>query len=282
MSAEIFSIIIPTWNNLPYLKLCLSSLHKNSGLFNQIVLHINDGSDGTLEWVKDSGITYSHSKENIGICSGLNQAAKLATNDHLIYINDDMYVLPGWDQHLDNEIKSLNDDLYLLSGTMIEPRNTGNKSIIVEDYGDTLDNFREEDLLENFEKQHKTDWQGSTWPPVVIAKKYWDQVGGLSEEFSPGMYSDPDLSMKMWQLGCRLFKGIGKSRVYHFQQKSTKKMVQNNGRKTFLKKWGINNSTFQKYYLRMGQEFDGPLSEPKKNLNLSLEMLRAKIKKAIW
>ena len=50
------SIVIPTYNNLNYLKLCLKSLKKNSSFDHEIIIHINDGSDGTLNFVKSSPI----------------------------------------------------------------------------------------------------------------------------------------------------------------------------------------------------------------------------------
>jgi len=46
------SIIIPTFNNLNYLKLFLSSIKNNSSFKHEIILHINEGSDGTLEYAK--------------------------------------------------------------------------------------------------------------------------------------------------------------------------------------------------------------------------------------
>ena len=46
------SIIIPTFNNLDYLKLAIESIKKNSKLPNEIILHINEGTDGTLDFVK--------------------------------------------------------------------------------------------------------------------------------------------------------------------------------------------------------------------------------------
>ena len=46
------SIVIPTYNNLNYLKLCLKSLKKNSSFKHEIIIHINDGSDGTLDFIK--------------------------------------------------------------------------------------------------------------------------------------------------------------------------------------------------------------------------------------
>ena len=47
-----FSIIIPTYNNLLYLQLCLKSLKKNSYRKHETIIHVNDGSDGTLDFVK--------------------------------------------------------------------------------------------------------------------------------------------------------------------------------------------------------------------------------------
>ena len=49
-----FSILIPTFNNIDYLKLCIESIRKNSKFNHQIILHINEGSDGTLDYVKKS------------------------------------------------------------------------------------------------------------------------------------------------------------------------------------------------------------------------------------
>ena len=47
-----FSILIPTFNNLNYLKICIKSLQKNSKFNHQIIIHINEGIDGSLEYVK--------------------------------------------------------------------------------------------------------------------------------------------------------------------------------------------------------------------------------------
>jgi len=84
----------------------------------------------------------------------------------------------------------------------------------------------------------------------------------MSAEFSPGMYSDPDLSMKFWQIGVRYFKGMGESRVYHFGSRSTMRIKKNRGRNIFLKKYGITSRYFTQYYLKRGQDFTGILSDP--------------------
>ena len=46
-----FSIVIPSYNNLNYLDLCIKSINKNSKYNHQIIVHINEG-DGSLEYIK--------------------------------------------------------------------------------------------------------------------------------------------------------------------------------------------------------------------------------------
>jgi glycosyltransferase involved in cell wall biosynthesis len=263
IDTPLFSIFIPSWNNLPYLKLCIDSVRKHTAFPCQIIVHINEGKDGTLDWVRSQAdLSFTFSDENIGICYALNQCRTLAVADYLVYLNDDMYVCPGWDQHLFSEIKSIGHDAFFLSSTAIEPLPTGNDCVIVENFGEDSDSFLEESLLKKFQDVKKNDWHGATWPPNIVHRKTWDLVGGYSIEFSPGLYSDPDFSMKLWTAGLRLFKGIGASRVYHFGGKSTIRMVRNRGYYTFISKWGMTARTFTKIFLRRGEPFNGALSEP--------------------
>ena len=47
-----FSIIIPTLNNLNYLKMCINSIEKNSKYNHEIIPHVNMGTDGTVDFLK--------------------------------------------------------------------------------------------------------------------------------------------------------------------------------------------------------------------------------------
>ena len=272
-----FSLLIPTWNNIAYLKLCLESIAKNSRFANQVIVIVNEGTDGTLDWIKEQQIDYVYSPENIGICYGLNAARSLVSAQVMIYINDDMYMLPDWDLHIKNEIDRSGNPFFMLSATMIEPFPSSNPCVIAANFGETAETFRESELLASFESLAIPDWSGSTWPPVAVHTDIWDLVGGLSPEFSPGMYSDPDLAMKLWNAGVRRFKGIGNSLCYHFGSKSTGRIARNDGRKTFIGKWGISAGTFTRYYLRSGAPFTGDLTAPEFP---GIQKLFFKIKKA--
>ncbi len=275
-----FSIIIPTWNNLAFAKLCVESIRKNSAYAHQVILHINDGSDGTLQWAREQHLDFTHTPGNAGICMAVNEACGLAKMDYVVYMNDDMYVCPKWDTTLVDEIKNAGTDCFMFSSTMIEPVNHNNPCVIHKDYGQHIETFNEAGLLKECNTFQKADWSGSTWPPTIVHRKYWLITGGYSIELSPGVSSDDDFSMKMWAAGCRIFKGVGASRVYHFQSKSTLRIVKNNGRKQFLMKWGINQSTFNKYYIRRGTPYTGPMQEPDAAI-MKKEALRAWVKRKI-
>lgn len=262
----VFTVMIPTWNNLPMLRLCLDSLERNSGLPFEVVLHINQGSDGTLDWARERGIGFTASRDNIGVCRALNAARTLAAGDYLVFMNDDMYACPGWDTALLKAAGEVGHNRFMLSGTLIEPRKTSNSCVVVADYGRDPGGFLEEELLRDLPRLGKADWQGSTWPPNMLHRDLWDQVGGMSIEFFPGFYSDPDLSMKLWKTGVRYFRGVGESKVYHFSSGTTSRMRGFSGRRVFSRKWGVTAGTFTREYLRRGQTWDGPLKEPEPGL----------------
>jgi len=270
-----FSIIIPTFNNINYLKICLNSIEKNSSFDHEIIVHINEGIDGTFEFVKNNNYIFTYSKKNEGVCVAFNKAVKKSTKNHIVLGHDDMYFCPNWDTVFFEEIKKLPTDKdFFISGTMVQPF----KSYINLNCGTSFKDFDEKKLLNKVNSIDFNDFQGTHWQPSLISKKTWDTVGGFSEEFSPGLGSDPDFNMKLWKLGVRLFKGLSKSRVYHFSSISLRKKTWNNGSKTFLKKWGITIKFFKKYYLRTNQIFDGELSDPVKNLKYYFDLLICKIK----
>lgn len=271
--APVFSIIIPSWNNLPYLRCCVESIRKNSVHPHEIIVHVNEGRDGTLEWVKGQKLSYTYSPENTGVCYGFNAPASLATARYVVLSDDDYYFAPRWDEFLFDEVKEAGHDYFCISGTMIEhsPTNYGTSIIAPHDFGKTTETFREEDFLRDFAAIPFGDWNGCNWYPLVLSKRIWDLIGGLSTEFTPGMASDPDMMMKLWHCGVRYYKGVSMARVYHFGSKSTARVKKNNGNRQFLHKWELSPSTFFKSYLRLGEPFADYTAEP------DLEKFRTKL-----
>ncbi len=274
-----FSIIVPTLNNLDYLKILVNSIKKNSINRHEIIIHVNENSDNTKEFLEQNKILYTYSKTNIGLCSSVNSAAKLATTDYILYSHDDMYFLPEWDIVLKKEIEKLDSKYFYISGTMIQEKGAD----LILNAGIDFKSFDEQYLLNNYRNVNIHDHQGSHWAPHLIHKDIWNLVGGFSEEFNPGDGSDSDLNMKLWNCGVRIFKGLNDFKVYHFGSISMRKkkgIKKNNGTKTFLKKWGITPRFFFKFYLKTGSTYNGPLKEPGKTITYFIDLIICKIRKS--
>lgn len=270
-----FTVVVPSWNNLPFLRLCLESIRRNSAEPHQVVVHVNDGLDGTLEWVRAQGIDYTWSATNAGVCFPVNAAASLATTDYVVYMNDDMYACPGWDAALLDAVREIGHERFMLSGTMIEPGGKTPGSIVPHDFGGDPGTFREADLLAALPSLSRPDWAGATSPPTLVHRRMWDLVGGYSVELSPGMGSDPDLAMKLWLAGVREFRGVGRSRVYHFRHKSVgRDLALNDDARQFALKYGIPISYFLREVLRWGQPYAGPIPEMPSDLRFRWARVR--------
>jgi len=275
-----FSILIPTFNNIKYLKFCINSIKKNSKYNHEIIPHVNIGDDGTLEYLNKQKIKYSYTKYNSGICEGINKAALLAKFDYLLYSHDDFYFCPNWDEIIKEEINNIGHNKFYLSGTMM------NQGQIKFNCGDTPDFFDEKKFLENYKDYNYYDFQGSTWAPSIVHKDIWNKVGGLSEEYFPGLGSDPDFNIKLWNIGVRIFKGLNDFKVYHFGsivlRKKINKIKKKNkygskSGKIFLLKWGISIKFFKSFYLKSNTYYNGPLFAPKKNIKYFFYLSLCKI-----
>ena len=274
-----FSILIPTFNNLEYLKFCIKSIKNNSKYTNQIIAHVNIGNDGTIDFLKQENIDYSYTEYNSGICEGINKAAKFAKYDYLLYAHDDFYFCPNWDEILEKEVGKIGHNNFYLSGTMM------NEGQIKFNCGDTPNEFNEEKFLNNYKNYNYYDFQGSTWAPSLVHREVWDKVGGLSEEFFPGSGSDPDFNMKLWNIGIRIYKGINDFKVYHFGstvlRKKLNKISKNKygsiGAKIFLIKWGITIKFFKKFYLKSDSKYENILENPNKNFDYFFNLIICKL-----
>ena len=275
-----FSIIIPTLNNLKYLKICIESIKKNSKYVHEIIPHVNIGEDGTIEYLKFNKFDFTYTENNVGICRGVNLAAKKAKYDYILYAHDDFYFCPDWDVILKKEIDQINHNYFYLSGTMV------NNGQIDFNCGNSLEDFDEQKFLKGYKNYNYFDFQGSTWAPHLIHKNIWNKVGGFSEEFYPGTGSDPDLNMKLWDIGVRIFKGINDFKVYHFGSIVSRKYKfhptiktesGSRGSKIFLLKWGFSINFFKKFIIKSDCRYDGALTKPVKGYKYFCYLLLDKL-----
>ena len=272
------SILIPTYNNINYLKLLCKSLKENSNFQHQLIFHINDGSDGSLEFIKKENYLYTHSKDNIGLCSSIKEASKLIKNDYVLYTHDDMYFCKDWDIFLKNEINKIQNKYFYLSGASVSYKD----SYIHYDCGKSYENFNIKKFNDFCLVDNSPDYKASHYAPHVVHKDLWNKVDGFSLDFDPGDGSDPDFCMKLWLENVRIFKCISKFKVYHFGSVTTRKknIKLNKGTKKFLLKYGFNPKFFRKYYLKSDGvlKYAGPVTEPIFSFTFLIDIIINKLK----
>ena len=87
---------ISTFNNLPYLKIAIDSVRKNSYFKNApFIIHAENCSDGTDEWLKENGKKHNleyHIDKNdtpLGIGGGMNFCADRVKTKYIMFLHSD-------------------------------------------------------------------------------------------------------------------------------------------------------------------------------------------------
>ena len=96
------SVIVITFNGRHHLEACFSSLGKQSVDAYETILIDNASQDGSADFVRRNfpRVRVIESNTNLGFAGGNNLAAKEATGDVLVFLNDDTEVDPGWLERL--------------------------------------------------------------------------------------------------------------------------------------------------------------------------------------
>lgn len=259
--------------------MCVESIRKNSSFSHEILIFVNEGDDGTLDWVKDNGFKYLHSPSNVGVCWALNSLRALVETEYIVFINDDMYMCPGWDSSLFKEIKNRPDNNWFLGSTTIQHQPNGRRpnTVLVRNYGTCPAEFDESGLLAEFSSLSIPDWRGPVNPPNIVHRDIWDLVGGYSVELTPGMASDPDFVAKLKIAGISYFKGVGSSLCYHFISKTVSRVVKNDGGIQFLRKWGVTVRAFERDVMDADAFWDDYVDVDRQNI--ALDRMRCFVKK---
>lgn len=239
-----FSVLIPSWNNLPYLQFLIASIRRNSFFEHEIIVHVQDGSDGTLEWVRANNILHTHSPENVGICTGFNMAATLATKDWMCMMDDDLYCFPQWDKAIhDFYVENEMPELSWLSGCLVESRPSSFSSFIIRNYGPDLETFDAELAIEHLESfKHQQHYNHNGTMPLVVSRAVFEKVGGYDTDFDPSPGSEEGFCMRLYQLGCRNFVSIKDCVAYHFGSLTNRRpnnMIKKDSNRTFMGKYGM-------------------------------------------
>lgn len=174
-----YSIIIPTYNKLDYLKSCCESIVKCTGLEDTEVIVVANGcTDGTDAYVESLGHPFKliSSVEPLGYPKAINAGLRGCTGEFIILLNNDTVLLSN--QWVDILRKPFDTD----SDTGI----TGPCKFFW-NYGE------------------KQGGSIAFWC-AMFKKSLVDEIGYLDEIFSPGMFEDADYSIRTEACGYKIVR----------------------------------------------------------------------------
>lgn len=184
------------------------------------MLHVNEGSDGTLEWVREQGIRHTYSEHNEGISVPMNNSQSLVNTEFTVLLADDIYMLPNWDIYLVKilEYYKFADNLWV-APRLIEPVNCfephPHPYCTIANYGSTIGEFDEERLLKEYKNYITNNIKLLPNGNMAIKTEVYRDLNGYDTEYIYG--ADSDFTYRFYKKhGNEGIKQLGNSLAYHF------------------------------------------------------------------
>ncbi len=192
------SFIQPSRNNLKYLKWSYNSIRKNLGYIHEICMADDFSDDGTWEWMqeiaeKDRNVKIHRNEGPTRLGHTILYDTLIndyATNDIVMIYHADMYALPGLDVEINKHIKKG----VVVSGTRIEPPlHPNGPEKILKDYGIEPEEFKEQELLRDYESLKQNTTTNGIFAPWAIMKEDFQSIGGHDPLYAPQSKEDSDI-----------------------------------------------------------------------------------------
>lgn len=241
------SIVIITYNNLGVTKLCLDSVLRNTDYPHiEVIVVDNASADGTPEWLRELEAQHPEVRiilndENHGFPRANNQGLAVATGSHLVLLNNDTVVPPGW---LTRLVAHLGDpDVGLVGPVTNFVGNEAKVEVAYRTWGE----------MEQFARDRAKRWDGQCADIHMLAmfclamrRDTFERLGPLDEQFGVGMFEDDDYARRAREAWLRVVCAAD-TFIHHIGQASFKTLIQQGeydelfarNRRSYEQKWGV-------------------------------------------
>lgn len=235
------SIIILVTKDTGRLRRCLASIdaHRPANVVTELIVVANGTAPEQLRWLaaRDDVVLLA-ANVNLGFGGGCNWAARAASGERLLFMNDDAVVTAGW---LDSLYHALDDEtvgvagsrILLSNGTLQEAGGVVWRDGSTSGVGRGMDpNAPEYSLVR--------DVDYVSFCSTMVTRQAWEAVGGFDQRYFPAYYEDTDFCLTVRSLGWRVICEP-RSVVVHEEGSSTgasfKSFLTRRHRELFVAKW---------------------------------------------
>ena len=200
------SVVIVNWNGAEHLRVCLPSLLSQSFEPLEIIVVDNCSSDDSAEVSKSTGVRWLPLETNLGLAPALNQGAKIANGDLLLFVNNDMRFDPEFIAALveplerDDEIFATDGMQFNWNGTVrvhlaarltkVPPRRDSASELVPGLY------FYQQETTE------KSPVFMASAACMMVRKMFFESLGGFDDRLPLG-YEDVEICWRAWVHGLK-------------------------------------------------------------------------------
>jgi glycosyltransferase involved in cell wall biosynthesis len=213
------SFVIPSRNNLKYLKQAVGSIQEHYGNQHDIVLLDDASTDGTWDWIQslegDNIIKYrNEGPERQGHTILYDKGVEISKTKAFSILHADMVVAPGY---VENLLKHLKEKTVVAATRVEPPLHPPGPEKFVRLFGTEPEEFKKEDFLQ-FVKENQTIYKDQTtngiFAPWCMNKEDFQAIGGHDKLFAPMELEDSDIFNRMYLAGYDLVQSRD-SFTYH-------------------------------------------------------------------
>ncbi|MDF2815088.1 MAG: glycosyl transferase family 2, partial [Paenibacillus sp.] len=197
------SIVIPTYNQLNYLKDCIESIERYTPEPHEIIVVDNGSTDGTAEYLRSlpgNAVRHTISEHNLGFAGGVNQGLMMARGTRLLFLNNDTIATEGW---LSNLLACLHsNDRFGLVGPVT---NYISGDQLIETSYKSLEEMHQ--FAKTLNRSNSDKWKATgrlTGFCVLMTRDVFRRLGYLDEGFEIGNCEDDDYGFRARLLGLDL------------------------------------------------------------------------------
>jgi GT2 family glycosyltransferase len=205
VAAPQVSIVVVTFNNLLFTRMCLESVLANTRSPSYELLVVDNAStDGTPAYLHQLAARHRHVRvavnhSNVGFAAANNQALSQAAGRDLVLLNNDTIVPPDW---LSNLLQHLDDPRIGLVGPTTN--RLGNQAEIETGYRSYGDFTAFAESIVGSGTTTPFDIEIGSMFCLALRRATYQRLGAIDEQFRIGMFEDVDYSERARAAGLRV------------------------------------------------------------------------------
>lgn len=241
------TVVVVAFDNLSLTRLCVESVLANTDVGSYELIIVDNGStDGTPAYLAALEARHPHvrgisNSDNLGFAAACNQGISQGHGDHVVLLNNDVLVPPGW---LPTLLAHVSDPSVGAAGPVTN--RIGNEAEVETDY-ETYGEFL------RFAARRRRSHLGRTVELPMLAmfcfamrRDVYEAVGELDEGYGIGLLEDDDYAARLRLAGFRLvcaedvfIHHFGEASFGHLYRTGAYHRVLRENKARYKSKWGV-------------------------------------------